>query len=322
MTDTAIAQDQRFVGVDPQVDHEYFKLNGFAAVRGLISQAMVERLRAILEATDGGTTFDTIKKNTYNIAVDDECIRAVVESPEFARLLSSLGYGDCFFSDGIVFETDPELIGFDWHLDITSFKYIRPEDRAFSLWLPLDPIKTEDQDGGMTMLPTSAFSGKEFFKLQSRVTRSLEDGRYTIPDIYKTLLGPKYRNPEQKKFKRMFPYIQQQFPHLFSDSLYISGFSRNLFDSEGVSYSLDPGDAVLFEKCVFHKSNPLRPGKLKSRRAFVMRFIEANSRFNSVNAARAGGDDSILIARYVRGDGLPFDLSGAMVARVNGPLEM
>lgn len=112
------------------------------------------------------------------------------------------------------------------------------------------------------------------------------------------------------------PFIQQHFPHLFSDSLYISGFCRNLFDSEGVSYSLALGDAVIFEKTVFHKSNPLRPGALKTRRAFVLRFIESTATYNSVNAARAGGDDAILVGRYVRGHGQPFDLSNAISARV------
>ncbi len=67
----------------------------------------------------------------------------------------------------------------------------------------------------MTMLSTTSFSGCEFFKLQSRVTRALAEGRYDIPNIYKTLLGPKYRNAEQKRFKKIFPFIQEQFPYLF-----------------------------------------------------------------------------------------------------------
>jgi hypothetical protein len=232
-------------------------------------------------------------------------------------MIASLGYGDCFFSDGVVFETDPKLSGFDWHLDITSFKYIFPEDRGFSIWIPLDPIDQEDQDGGMTMLSTNSFSGCEFFKLQSRVTRALAEGCYDIPNIYKTLLGPKYRNARQKRFKKIFRFIRYLFPHLFSDSLYISGFSRYLFDCEGVSYSLAPGDAIIFDKTVFHRSNPLRSGSLKTRRAFVMRLVEAKSRYNAVNAAKAGGDDSILVRRYARGDGDSFDLASAAVARIN-----
>ncbi|MDX7821329.1 hypothetical protein ACK3Z8_19795 [Aeromonas caviae] len=307
---------ERLINDKPMVNASHFKECGFCDVRNFLTPAMVTRLQQLLASTDAGDSFDSIKKNAYNIGLDDEAIREIVESSAFAGILKSLGYGDCFFSDGIVFETDPELIGFDWHLDITSFKYIQPEDRAFSIWIPLDPIDRDEQDGGMTMLPISSFSGSEFFKLQSRVTRALVEGQYKIPDIYKTLLGPKYRNPEQKRFKKLFPYIQEQFPHLFSDSIYISGFSRYLFDCEGVSYSLVPGDAVLFDKTVFHKSNPLRPGTLKTRRAFVMRFIETTSRYNAVNASKAGGDDSILVSRYIRGDGEPFDLEGAALTRI------
>ncbi|MDO4427092.1 MAG: hypothetical protein Q4B88_03075 [Moraxella sp.] len=81
----------------------------------------------------------------------------------------------------------------------------------------------------------------------------------------KTLLGSKYRNEEQKQLKKLFPFIQEKFPHLFSDSLYISGFSRNLFDKEGVVFDLNAGDAIIFDKTIFHRSNPLLSGMMKTR---------------------------------------------------------
>ncbi|MCV4593822.1 hypothetical protein OFC51_32760, partial [Escherichia coli] len=83
-------------------------------------------------------------------------------------------------------------VGFDWHIGVTSFKYIYPEDRAFSIWIALDDVDPEKQDGGMSLLSTQAFSGHEFYKLQSKVTKSLTEGKYKIPAIFKTVLGPRF----------------------------------------------------------------------------------------------------------------------------------
>lgn len=307
----------------PEADAVFFRQHGFCAIRNLISNEMIEHLKRVIAGTANGTTFDTIKKNTYNTAIDDPAIHGFLGQRTFAALIGSLGYRDSVFTDGVIFETDAELGGFDWHLDITSFKYIFPKDRAFSIWITLDPIDPDVQDGGLTLLSTSSFSGSEFFNLQATVTRSLVEGRYKIPALYKTLLGPKYRNDEQKKFKKLFPYIQSKFPHLFSDSIYISGFAKNLFDSEGVSFSLAPGDAILFDKNVFHRSNALLPGVMATRRAFVLRFIEADARFAATNASKAGGDDARLVERMTQGlsEGERFDLTGATVINVPEPAE-
>lgn len=50
----------------------------------------------------------------------------------------------------------------------------------------------------MSLLSTQAFSGHEFYKLQSKVTKSLTEGKYKIPAIFKTVLGPRFRTEEQK----------------------------------------------------------------------------------------------------------------------------
>ena len=167
----------------PETDPAYYKKHSYNAIKNLVSKDMVEHLRNIIAETKGGTVFDTIKKNKYNTAIDDESLKSVVENKEFGALIGSLGYGDSILTDGVVFETDSTLFGFDWHLDITSFKYIYPTDRAFSIWVTLDPIDPEEQDGGLTMLSTEKFSGQDFFKLQSVVTKSLIENQYKITEI-------------------------------------------------------------------------------------------------------------------------------------------
>ena len=301
-----------------KTDVAHFKKHGFSDVKKFITTEMIEKLRAINENTKSNSAFDSFKRNTYNVGIDNENVRALVQSDMFARFVATLGYGDCVFTDGIIFRTDATSVGFDWHIGVTSFKYIYPEDSAFSIWIPLDPVDPEGQDGGMTLLSTSTFSGREFYKLQSVATKSLTEGKYKIPAIYKTVLGPKYRTESQKKFKALYPFIQEQFPHLFSESLYISGFARNLFDSEGVKYKLEPGDAIVFDKDTFHKSNKFHSGPQASRRAFVLRFVGTNARYNEVNAKKTAGDLSVLVNRIARSNGKTFDLVKALVVRVKG----
>ncbi len=185
-------------GKNTSVDANYYLEHGFADVRELISKEMVEYLRDINNQTKSNSAFDSFKRNTYNVAIEDEKILSFIRTEKFADLVKKLGYEDCVFTDGIIFETDSNSVGFDWHIGVTSFKYIYPEDRAFSIWIALDDVDPEKQDGGMSLLSTQAFSGHEFYKLQSKVTKSLTEGKYKIPAIFKTVLGPRFRTEEQK----------------------------------------------------------------------------------------------------------------------------
>ncbi|ELI8936050.1 hypothetical protein RSM48_003298 [Klebsiella pneumoniae] len=308
-------------GKNTSVDANYYLEHGFADVRELISKEMVEYLRDINNQTKSNSAFDSFKRNTYNVAIEDEKILSFIRTEKFADLVKKLGYEDCVFTDGIIFETDSNSVGFDWHIGVTSFKYIYPEDRAFSIWIALDDVDPEKQDGGMSLLSTQAFSGHEFYKLQSKVTKSLTEGKYKIPAIFKTVLGPRFRTEEQKKFKELYPFIQEKIPHLFSESLYISGFARNLYDSESVRYRLAPGDAIAFDKDVFHKSNRFLPGPQLSRRAFVMRFIDVKSRYNQVNSDKTGGDVSVLVNKMIAGNGNHFDIQKGTVIRTTSEVK-
>ena len=114
----------------------------------------------------------------------------------------------------------------------------------------IDDIAPEKQDGGMSLLSTQAFSGHEFYKLQSTVTKSLTEGKYKTPAIFKTVPGSRFRTEEQKNVTS-FIHLFRKRSHTCSVNLfYISGFARNLFDSESVRYRLAPGDAIAFDKDV------------------------------------------------------------------------
>ncbi|WP_186148124.1 hypothetical protein [Burkholderia gladioli] len=93
----------------PEADAVFFRQHGFCAIRNLISNEMIEHLKRVIAGTANGTTFDTIKKNTYNTAIDDPAIHGFLGQRTFAALIGSLGYRDSVFTDGVIFETDAEL---------------------------------------------------------------------------------------------------------------------------------------------------------------------------------------------------------------------
>jgi len=51
------------------------------------------------------------------------------------------------------FEWSKSRTGFPWHYDSLSFRYIRPQDSAYSIWIPLDKVDVERGGGSMAMYP-------------------------------------------------------------------------------------------------------------------------------------------------------------------------
>src|SRR5947207_2676565 len=59
-----------------------------------------------------------------------------------------------------------------------------------------------------------------------------------------------------------------------------SALRNGVLDKHRVEYAFQPGDALLFNRFVFHRSAEFRDGPQKRRRAFVTRLIPASARFN------------------------------------------
>ena len=51
-------------------------------------------------------------------------------------------------------------------------------------------------------------------------------------------------------------------------------------DKSVFEYSFNPGDVLLFDKNVAHKSSPLLSGELKTRSAVICRFVDWDSRLD------------------------------------------
>ena len=179
----------------------------------------------------------------------DDLAGAICNAPGFRQVASVLDEKRWLFSHALAFEMLPMQTGLDWHFGFRSFNYVRPEDMGYSLWVPLDPIDANGQRGGMSVVSENHYSGREETKLLAQVCRNQSD-----PALVKTA----YDNLE--------------------------GFCnlRNaVLNKHEVEYSFNVGDALLFNRYVFHRSCQLQSdGPLQRRRALVLRFVHADARMD------------------------------------------
>lgn len=147
--------------------------------------------------------------------------------------------------------------GLNWHVGYYSFSYTFPDDYGATLWAPLDPI-TVDQRGGMQYIPRDQLDGRFLYAFSTwhfeMLARLPADPDY----VQKTLSNDYMVNAACDLIESSVPR-----EHIWEDTF-------------------DVGDAFLFDKYVLHRSSPLRPGPLKSRRALVFRFVDSSARFDRV----------------------------------------
>ena len=193
--------------------------------------------------------YDDFQKLVYDI--EQDITFKIYASPNFKDTFKQLVAQELTFTQSLGLELAPNKKGAAWHLGTISFSYIMPEDLGYTLWIPLDPIKTREQHGGLAYVPRKAYSGDAYFSL-----------------LYQLVKNGKVDEVSQlEDFQR-------------SNFQYASQIEELALESCKVEHDFEVGDALLFDKYVWHKSCPLKEGVLPSRRAYVMRFISAHSRYS------------------------------------------
>lgn len=147
------------------------------------------------------------------------------------------------------FELEPHKKGFNWHVGVQAFHYIMPNDFACSLWIPLDPIDTKRQHGGMAYVPRSIYSAYEYFSLIHQLVK-----QENISDVLTS--------------------------EEFHEAQYASKIESLILERNKIEDNFEVGDAFLFDKFVWHRSCPLKQGELPSRMAYVMRFVDSEARYS------------------------------------------
>ncbi len=234
---------------------------GFLKLPELFTPAAVEGFRLLLADQLRARAADTAQQDllrnggasqfagySNNVDLRGDLMEGVRRSPEFRRLCASVEDGQWLLTQGLGFEIEPGQRGLTWHWGFRSFSFIRPEDQGYTLWIPLDAVDPAGQNGGLPVVSEQVYSGREETRLLAHYCLAHEDDAL----------------------------VQQAAAHF-------PGFCalRNaILDREMIQHAFLPGDALLFNRYVFHRSAPFLAGQLLRRRAFVTRLIPASARFN------------------------------------------
>lgn len=235
----------------PESKISAFRNDGLLKLDGLFTPEAIQILRAIVanQYDDKQPLMgDMFSRINYDIGSKDEAIDRICDSKNFKYLINSLIAERIFFTQGLHFELEQARSkGFPWHFGLLSFNYIQPDDMAYSIWIPLDEIDIEAQRGGMAYISEKAYSARE--------------------DLKKTALSYKYICSGDLEKEN---YVGDAF----------LGSDDHLFSQISMEDSFKIGDALIFNRFVWHKSVPLGAGPMQSRRAFVMRFVSNTARYN------------------------------------------
>ena len=240
---------------------------GFVAIREAISAETVAAvdaaLDACLQAPGGSDRFGLdLSRLTYAPDLDPALVLSRVLTPALRARISALIGRELCLTQVIGFELRAgDSQGFRWHVGHGSFAYQRIEDFGATLWIPLVPVETAGQHGGVACVPRSRLSGDFLYRLHRSaieyfMTRSMAD-------------------PEAG---------QEALMHRYRELTRLSAF-EDILEHYRVELDYAPGDALLFDKYVIHRSCPLRPGPIPQRRALVLRFVDTGSRFSQAGAA-------------------------------------
>ena len=250
--------------------------NGYVKIENMFRKEHLENLKKRIQSSEEYINY-TSKENQENIKSQPNTSKSIKISsvhyrnegtmlidtldmmqkdPLFAEIMTTITQKELLRTNDHVFEIACNTYpGLNWHVGYYSFSYIPIEDYACTLWIPLDPI-TEEQRGGMEYIETNTLNGRfiypfaswHFDKLQA-IEPSQEYKDETISD------------------KHMVNAITGMIDH----SVPKDKINEDQFKV---------GDVFLFDKDVLHKTSPFLEGKLKTRMALVIRFVDRSARFD------------------------------------------
>jgi hypothetical protein len=242
-----------------------FEKEGFAKLPNLFSAEMVRYLKEKIDQTIQAPVdkyqrgFSRISFDLFN---DDPVIMGLMKDSAFKQVLRLVTNRQLFYTQGIGLELEKNRSkGVPWHIGTQAFGYQRAEDFGCTVWLPLVPIETNGQGGGLAFVPRDIISGRFLYEFVDPA----------IPEYVR-------RQHESNRQPTLQTYLQLRDGILNDDSM------KTLLEEFAVQEDFAVGDAVLFDKYVIHRSVPLREGPLAFRTAFTMRFIDSDSTYDSKRA--------------------------------------
>lgn len=241
-------------------DVRSFAVHGFLKLRQIFSEKFVEHLREIntsqiVPPSDNyGAGFSKLK---YDIGNDDPAILALMSDTSFSAAIARIVDQSVFFTQGLGFELEKnKSTGFPWHVGTQSFGFQRREDAGYTIWAPLCRINAHGQRGGMKYISKQLLSGEFIYQhinlLPTYMQTKIESGQSFTFDDFSNLKNSLVNSPQM----------------------------AGLLDHFAVEDSFEPGDALIFDKYVLHRSVKLEEGPLPSRLAYALRFCSIDARYD------------------------------------------
>ena len=259
--------DHDFVVTDRH--REQFQRDGFVKLEGFLNADVVDMLLDRVRVELGGETSLELSQGTaafsrarYDFVTDKSAVFELLERPYFREALTGLTGCDLFLTFELSFEVEKNVNeGLPWHVGVQSFGFQLAEEFGCTLWAPLHPIDVNGQRGGMVCVPQHVVPGDFAYPADLAVVETL-----------------KARERAGKRTGAQ-DYFDLRLGILNSPSM------AEILEAHQVEDDFDPGDVLVFNKTVIHRSIMLGEGELPRRAAYVMRLVDADSRYD-LNRAR------------------------------------
>lgn len=256
---------------------EQFQRDGFVKLKGFLNTAVVDMLLDRVAVELGRETDSRIAPATaavltrsaavfsrveYDFCAPKTDVFELLERPYFRQALTDLTGRDLFLTFEMSFEVEKNVNkGLPWHVGVQSFGFQFAEEFGCTLWAPLHPIDASGQRGGMAYVPQHVLPGDFVYSADLAVVETL------------------------KARKRAgTPTSIQDYVDL-REAILNSPAMDEILEVHQVEDDFDPGDVLLFNKTVAHRSIMLGEGRLERRASYVLRFVDADSRYD-LNRAR------------------------------------
>ena len=243
---------------------EKFQRDGFVKLKGFFNADVVNTLldRVEVEMNRGGPS--TLKLDSrftrvqYDFESEKADVYALLKRPYFRQALTDLVERDLFLTFELCFEIEKNVSeGFPWHVGVNSFGYQVAEEFGCTLWASLHPVDAKGQRGGMAYVPQNIISGDfVYHQIEPAIVSTLEA---------KERAGVRTSVGE---------YFAMRAEVLNSPTM------SEILENHQVEDDFEPGDVLLFNKMVVHRSIMLGEGTLPRRAAYVMRFVDAGSHYD------------------------------------------
>ena len=247
---------------------EQFSRDGFIKLEGFLNPNVVEMLTARSEVElNRGTQVKLRALSFSKVQYDFDSPKAdlfeLLGRPYFQQALTALTGRDLFLTFEMSFEIEKNANkGLPWHVGVQSFGFQFAEEFACTMWAPMQPIDVSGQRGGMAYVPQHVVSGEFVYAADMAVGEVLK-----------------------ARERAGTPTSAQDYFELRTGFLN-SPMMEELLEVHRVEDDFEPGDVLLFNKVVAHRSVGLGDGDLERRAAYVLRFVDANSRYD-LDRARA-----------------------------------